>query len=178
MPVLDRITLQFSTSPLSISGLIRVATRSAFSHVDVVIQPGFPGIESLIPKPYGLLGSSDPGGVTIRNPNYQEFLRRHRMTLVTDKADAIVELLKKELGKPFDNDALLRVFDPNWKDWKDDGKWFCVELLVYVLLKADFWSHRPYPVHININHITPEDMLKYLAGEYDPAEFSREVKEP
>lgn len=174
---LERIQLQFSTTPLAVSGAIRIATRSDFSHVDVVMNPGFPGLESLTPEPYGLLGASDPGGVMIRRSNYQHFLHRRRLTLETDKADAIVQALASQIGKPFDNESLLRVFDPNWRDWRDNGKWYCAELVAWALEEANFWDRRDWAMNINKAHITPEDILLLLAGEFDPAEFAKEVKE-
>lgn len=181
---LDRIILQFSTTPLTISNAIRLATKSKFSHVDLVVPRGAfaqfePIFESLMPDetPYGLLGASDPGGVIIRPPQYHVFLRRHRMTLVTDKAEAFFSACAAEIGKPFDNTALLRVFDPNWKgaDWRDNGAWYCVELMMAKLLKVNFWEHRKYPIDANLNNVTPEDMIKFLAGEFDPKEFEEEI---
>ncbi len=177
---LEHFQLQFSTTSLTISNAIRIATKSKFSHVDLLIPRGsFKPLDSLIPEgePYGLLGASDPGGVMIRPPMYHDFYRRHRMTLKSDKTEAFFNALADELGKPFDHTALLRVFDPNWKakDWMDNGAWYCVELLMAKLLKVNFWSHRKYPLDVNLNNVTPEDLLKFLGGEYDPGEFEQEV---
>jgi hypothetical protein len=172
--------LQFSTTPLAASGLIRVATKSKFSHVDVVVPRGLdPALDVFLPADasYGLLGASDPGGVMLRQPLYHQFLRRHRMTLVTDLADEFFQVMKGEIGKPFDNTALLRALDPNWRgaDWKDNGSWFCAELVAWALLRIGFWKHRKWDVEINLYNVTPEDILKYLAGDYDPVEFDREL---
>lgn len=169
---MDHVTLQFSTSTAWQSGVIRALTKSAFSHVDLVIPAGVQGA----PAPYGLLGASDPGGVIIRVPNYHDFLRRRRMKLYTIKAGEILNLAFTQLGKPFDHDALSRVFDFNWReDWRDDGKWYCAELIAWILERVDLWYQRRFPVKLDLVHVTPEDLIKYLAGEYDPDEFAKEV---
>ena len=118
MPTLGRLTLQFSTTPLWQSGVIRLLSHSHYSHVNVVIPPGFPNLEGLTPHPYGLLGASDPGGVMIRDPDYHVFKTRRRLTLITDKADKIVEAMATQIGKGFDDEALHRVIDLNWRDWR------------------------------------------------------------
>lgn len=174
---MDSIQLQFSTSMHWQSGVIRLATRSEFSHVDLVVPPGIDALSGLVgAHPYGLLGASDPGGVAVRPPNYHQFRKMRRMTLITDAADAIFKRAASQLGKPFDQTALYRSFDRNWTDqWRDDEAWFCVELIAWVLVSEGFWDHRRYPVDIGLSHITPEDLIKYLAGEYDPEEFRRDV---
>jgi len=172
---MDQLTLQFSTTSWAGSGAIRIATRSDFSHVDVVIPPGIAGLENLTPKPYGLLGAAEPGGVQIRPPDYQRFIHKRQLTLVTDKAGAIIKALATQIGKPFDHDALKRVFDPNFRDWEDNGKWYCAELVMWGLLEGDYFAHRSYPVNISIGHVTPEDILGVLAGDYDPAQFVKDI---
>lgn len=173
---MNTIILQFSTTPLATSGMIRAFIRSKFSHVDLVVTPeahrtGLPDHGSY--RPYALLGASEPGGVAIRPPNYHEFLRRHRMTLVTDKAAEYYKLIATQVGKPFDHQSMIRTIDLNWTDWRDDGSWFCVELLAWGLEKIGFWQRR-HPINIDLIHVTPEDLIKYLAGEFDPNEFARE----
>lgn len=173
----DRLTLQFSTSTAWESGVIRLLTKSEFSHVDVVVPVGTPGLEALMPKdaPYGLLGASDPGGVMIRRPDYQPFRLRRRMTLVTDKADAILDRVASQIGKPFDHDSLKRTFDLNWSDeWQDTSKWYCVELVVWALLTENFFDNRSHPVVVSTSHLTPQDAILLLAGEFDPKEFAND----
>jgi len=176
---LDRLQLQFSTTGAWQSGLIRLATRSEFSHVDMVVPPGLAGLDALTPKPYGLLGASDPGGVMIRPPNYHAFLKRKRLTLVTDKAEAIIRRWATQVGKPFDDQALQRTFDLNWGDeWRDPDKWYCAEGVDWALLEEGFFDGRPFPVVVRLNHVTPEDIINQLAGEFDPAEFAKEYTGP
>jgi hypothetical protein len=173
---LDRLTLQFSTTPLWQSGLIRLMSHSRFSHVDAIIKPGFPGIEAITPKPYGLLGASD-NGVMIRVPNYHVFKERRRITLETDKADAIVDALVSQLGKPFDEEALHKAIDLNWRDWRDDGSWFCSELMMWALEEAGYFDDEKYPPKVDKNRVTPADLLLVLRGRFDPEEYAQDITE-
>jgi hypothetical protein len=177
---MDSIVLQFSTSTAWQSGLIRVVTKSEFSHCDVVVTAEAArevGISGLMPfgQPYGLLGASDPGGVMIRGPSYHQFRLRRRMTLKTDKAADVLKRLVTQIGKPFDNEALVRTYDLNWgPEWRDPDKWYCIELVIWALLEEGFFETRPWPVAVRLNHITPEDGINLLAGEFDPSEFGRD----
>ncbi len=169
---MDRLQLQFSTTTHWASGLIRLMTHSHFSHIDAIIPPGFPGLESLTPKPYGLLGASDPGGVMIRTHDHYPFKRRRRITLVTDKADEIIRLMATQIGKPFDSTAMARVIDLNQRDWRMKESWFCAELICWALEEAGFF---PYPLVQSKNRVTPADLLLILNPYFDPVELTQEV---
>lgn len=170
--MLDRLQLQFSTTEHWASGLIRLMTHSHFSHIDTIIPPGIPGLENLTPSPYGLLGASDPGGVMIRDPHYYPFKTRRRITIETDKADKVIELLATQIGKPFDATAMARVIDLNQRDWHKKDSWFCAELICWAFEEAGFF---PYPLVQSKNRVTPADLLLILNPYYDPAELNREV---
>lgn len=149
-------------------------TRSDWSHVDVVIPSGQHGVYAS--WEYGLLGASETG-VRIRPPNYQQFLRRNRMTLETPRADAIIARLLTQLGKPFDYTALYRVFDPNWSNWSNNDKWYCAELVAWALSEEGYWSdRRKHDVLVDLNHIAPLDLILMLKGDFDPVEFATEFK--
>ncbi len=173
---MDNFILQFSTTSVWQSGGIRVLTRSPYSHVDLVIPPGIEGLDGLTPRPYGLLGASDPGGVLIRPPHYHEFKIRRRMTIKSDKTDAFIKTMAGEIGMPFDFENLYRAFDPNWKGhWTDNGRWYCSELVTWALLEVDFWDYGPYPISLDLAGITPLDLIQLLCTRYDPVEWNQEV---
>lgn len=148
--------------------------HSPFSHVDVIVPPGLPNLENLTPKPYGLLGASDPGGVMIRTPNYHEFKTRRRISIQTDKADIFIQKMASQIGKPFDDEALYRVIDLNQRDWRAKEKWFCSELVTWALEESGFF---PYNLAVTKNRITPADLLLLLNPYFDPVELEREVAE-
>jgi hypothetical protein len=169
---MNEIVLQFSTTTHWQSGIIRLMTHSPYSHVDAVIPPGLPDIDKLTPKPYGLLGVSDPGGVMIRQAHYQGFKTRRRVTMKTDKADAFIQNMVSQLGKPFDPEALLRVVDLNRQDWRQRDKWFCSELVTWALEEAGFFN---YDLAVTKNRVSPADLLLLLNPYIDPNELNTEV---
>ena len=152
----DQIVLQFSTSTALASALIRYATQSPFSHVDLVLPDG------------NLLGASDQGphgnvikgsstGVAIRPPDYQEFGIRRQMIVNSDKAGAVISAAMDELGKPFDRDALKKIVsDKIVRDWRYSGRWFCSELITYCLEKGGYFKR---PMIIPKNRITPATLI-------------------
>ena len=156
----NMITLQYSTTNQWQSHIIRVMCHSIFSHVDYVMSDG------------RLLGSSD-GGVAIRKPDYEAFLRRQRLTIVTEKKPAIEASLLSQIGKAFDDGALhsfLRV--DHMRDWRDTGSWFCSELIMWAFEKSDFF---PYDLPVSISRITPNDSLLIFNPYFDVAAFQQSL---
>jgi hypothetical protein len=170
----DRITLEFSTAKRG-SAKIRWLTRSAFSHVDVVIEGE------------GLLGASDspkapiirgnPRGVAIRPFDYQEFGRRHRAVIKTHLAPYILGKLESQIDKPFDHAALYALFVPWLRDqhnWLDPEKWYCAELVVWAF-DGIHGPHKkrffPYELAIERNIVTPEDALLIFNPYFDVFAF-------
>ncbi len=165
----SEIAIQFSTTVNSLSNwasiVIRHMSHSPFSHVDLEMADG------------SLLGSSDspeapvlsgnPRGVAIRPANYEDYGRRCRMVITTPLADAIREVAKSQLGKPFDNSALYGFFSdalPSERDWHISDTWFCSELVVWAFESAGYW--RPSPAVWPKNRISPSDMLMIFL--FDP----------
>ncbi len=151
--------IQFSTSTAFMSGIIRRLCHSEYSHVDMVI-PG----EGLL----GVSGSdkdiNDIGGVQIRPPGMWPYLHPPRTArLLTGGADAIIELAKTQIGKPFDNKALYGFLDDMGhepkRDWRDHGAWFCSEFVTWALEASHFFPYTLLPAK---NRITPADLLLLL----------------
>jgi hypothetical protein len=116
-----------------------------FSHGDYIIHAG--------PMSGALLGASDnpdapvvihkgarmgnPRGVAVREPTYQRFAVRRKATIPTtpDHVKKYEAFLMDQLGKPFDTDALkFSTFlssNFNSRNWRDDSKWYCHEMLVH-----------------------------------------------
>ncbi len=152
------LSIQFSTSTAFTSGIIRRLCHSEFSHVDIV-------------TPEGLLGVSgsdhtinDIGGVQIRPSGMWPYLNPPKVArLATAGADAIIEVAKTQIGKPFDNDALYNFLEDmghtKKRDWRDHGAWFCSEFVAWALETCDFF---PYTLVAAKNRITPADLLLLL----------------
>ena len=190
---MNQIVLQFSTSaPTSFkpwskgwtnrySKAIRILGHTYFSHVDFVIPVNLITAWLGMMEPnslragYALLGASDnangpvlsgnPRGVAIRPADYQSFGIRRRMVLQTDRADAILEWARTQIGKPFDGGALApKVFlsDPFYgevesRNWRDPDKWFCAEYAVCAFEDGGYWGPGR-KVSIKKNRVTPADL--------------------
>lgn len=140
------ITLQFSTKTSLSSRLIRWATWSAFSHVDLVLPDG------------RLLGATARRGVSIRNP--EPVARLVRFTI--DAPSAVIDVASTQLGRPYDWSGIL-----GWglrRDWQEDDSWFCSELIAWAFDAAGC----PLLRARNSWRITPRDLLlSPLLGGYN-----------
>lgn len=157
------IKLQFSRSTENISKLIAWACRSPFSHVDYVLGDG------------NLLGASDspnapfitgnPSGVAIRPPDYQPFaIRRIAHIYVPSRVEArFDELIRAQLGEPFDNSAMHAVFNPDphtGRDWRDESAWFCSEMMSWGFEEAGAFDALPL---VSKDRVTPPDLLLMIS---------------
>jgi hypothetical protein len=157
------IRLQFSRSTELVSLLIAKACRSDFSHVDAVLEDG------------NLLGASDspkapfiegnPGGVAIRPPDYQPFaIRRMAHIYVPARVEVrFYEILRSQLGEPFDNSAMHAVFSGrpnNGRNWKDESAWFCSELKAWAFEESGAFDVLPL---ISKDRVTPPDLLLMIS---------------
>jgi hypothetical protein len=157
------IRLQFSRSTENVSKLIAWACRSPFSHVDYVMEDG------------NLLGSSDsphapcltgnPSGVAVRPPDYQPFaIRRVAHIFVPIRVETrFDELMRSQLGEPFDNRAMHAVFQPDNshnRDWKDASAWFCSELKAWGLEESGVFDVPPL---VSKDRVTPPDLLLMIS---------------
>jgi hypothetical protein len=160
------IEVLFSSSPAWQSHLIRCFSHSQFSHVDVVMPDG------------NLLGASNspdaPGGVAIRPFDYQPFFVRRLAKLevprdvklsAAEVESNFYQLLKSQLGKPFDNAALHAMFGDAMvleRDWTAADMWFCSEFFIWGLHNAGFF---PYELIVPKSRVSPADSL-LIVGPY------------
>ena len=164
------IAIQFSTTVNSLSNwasiVIRHMSHSPFSHVDLVMEDG--NLLGASDSPKAPVLSGNPRGVAIRPANYENYGRRCRMVITTPLADAIREVAKSQLGRPFDNSALIGFLSdavPGERDWRaSDNGWFCSELAVFSFEAAGYW--RASPTVWPKNRISPSDMLMIFL--FDP----------
>jgi hypothetical protein len=157
------IKLQFSRSTENISKLIAWACRSPFSHVDAVLDDG--NLLGASDSPNAPVITGNPSGVAIRPPDYQPFaIRRIAHVYVPARVEArFYDILRSQLGEPFDNSAMHAVFsshvsDP--RDWKDESAWFCSELKAWSFEEAGALDVPPL---ISKNRVTPPDLLLIIS---------------
>ncbi len=155
----SELQIQFSTSTAFMSGIIRRLCHSPFSHVDILV-PG----EGLLGVSGSDKGINDIGGVQMRPPGMWPYLNPPKTArLHTAGVDAIIELAKTQIGKPFDNTALYGFLDDMGygpkRDWRDTSSFFCSEFVAWALEESHFF---PYTLVAAKNRITPADLLLLL----------------
>jgi hypothetical protein len=135
--------LQFSAGDGLASEAIRRFSRGWPTHVDVVV-------------PDGLLGARLDGGVKIREPGYAVFNRTLTVRLASTAEQEVrfTSFLYSQLGKPYDSEAIAGL--ALGRDWRDDSKWFCSELIA-AALEVSGWL--PKPLAFASHEITPRDLL-------------------
>jgi hypothetical protein len=160
--MMETVVIQFSTSTAWQSGIIRKICHSPFSHVDVVMDGGCLGASDQGKDSPVLAGN--PQGVAVRPHEYQEFGIRRRAVIRIPTADKqrFESLLRAELGKPFDGEALhafLSTRTSIGRDWRDADKWFCSELVTWALEEAGFFN---YDLAVSKDRVSPADLLLIL----------------
>lgn len=139
----DQIVWQFAAGDDFSASLIKFGTRSDWSHVDAVLPDGT------------LLGARIDGGVQIRQPGYAPFTKTVRYSVSTPVADHFYEILKTQIGKPYDWRAII-AFGLGNRDWRSQDKWFCSELQIWAAEKANFFSQN---LLITVDRLSPRDHL-------------------
>ena len=142
------IVLQFVSGEGIESEAIEAYSHGVVSHVDAVMPDG------------KLLGARLEGGVQIREPDYEKFDRIVRVQVPTlpTVVDDFYDWLKTQIGKPYDI-AAIAAFGFG-RNWREDGTWYCAELIAAGLERHYF----PYPLVSPTNRITPADLLLVLSA--------------
>lgn len=136
----------FSTNKKIGSVVIRFGTWSDYSHCDVIGPTGHAG---------KIIGATPGGGVISYSLADRIGMSTKWMIYEVD-ADPhqVWAYLETQLGKPYDWLGCLGI--AFHRDWEDDDKWFCSELIAKAFLEAGAPLLNP---EIKINRITPEDLL-------------------
>jgi uncharacterized protein YycO len=136
------ITVVFTRSKNIGSYLIRKISWSEWSHCAIVDYSSNTVIEATWPQ-----------GV-IERP-LEEFLAQHttngEVCFRTYKGDKrVVEYCRSQVGKPYDTLGVLGV--GIHREWQDDSKWWCNELIEAGLVK---YGYSPY-IAANLRRLTPQ----------------------
>jgi hypothetical protein len=157
------IKLQFSRSTENVSRLIAWACRSPFSHVDYVMEDG--NLLGASDSPHAPVLAGNPSGVAIRPMDYQPFaIRRIAHIYVPARVESrFDEIMRSQLGEPFDSHAMHAVFMPDNKferDWRDASMWFCSELKAWGFEEAGALDVPPL---VSKKRVTPPDLLLIIS---------------
>lgn len=144
------IVLQFAASAGLSSELIEWYSHGSYCHVDTVLPDGT------------LLGARLDGGVAIRQPGYEPFLKTLRVELPADDSVTAIyyEFVRAQVGKPYDTTALVGNFVAG-RNWRDADSFFCSELVGLGLELAGYF---PGPLSTPANRLTPSDLLLALSA--------------
>lgn len=141
------MNILFCKSSLIGSVLIRAVTWSKWSHVAVLAADGDTVIEATWPK--------------VRKTTYAKFCKQHpshqMVSIDVPNEAAGYEWLLTQVGKRYDLSALFGfLFHRNWAD---DSKWFCSELVAEAIAKGGLTLFRDDAV----SRVTPQHlwMLNY-----------------
>lgn len=134
------ITLQFSTTKHISSKAIRFFTWSWASHVDFVLPNG---------KLFGALATQDGGGVRLHDAENYTRIERFQV----DAPESIIDIAMTQEGKPYDWAGIFGLVLRE-RNWEDDDKWFCSELVAWSFKQGGF----PL-LNETTSRITPRDLL-------------------
>lgn len=143
------ISLQFVRGHGLGARLIQWFDHGRYSHVDSVMPDG------------SLLGSRNDtvwgiaSGVQMRPAHYVDGCEILRVDLPCDESTcaAYYEYLHSQLGKPYDETAILAFVAG--RDWEESDSWFCSELCAHAMVVSGFWHELSAPA----NKIAPDDLL-------------------
>lgn len=126
-----------------ISAAIRYTTRSWGSHAEFI------DTDSQM-----TLGARSKGGVRFRLAYRDHYTRVEQFTAVG--IEEAYQWAMTQIGKPYDYSAIAGIALD--RDWHDESKWFCSELVAVSFEKVDFpiLSTRPSAATYRI---TPRDIL-------------------
>jgi uncharacterized protein YycO len=136
----------FSTNQLPGSIMIRLATWSQFSHVDMIVGDGSRLIGAL------------PFGAGVSEYDLQHRLTHARKTAVYEAnfpQELVEREIRKQLGKPYDYVGVVGV--GFHRDWSKDSKWFCSEIIAASFAQAGYPLVNP---ELRLNRVTPETLLR------------------
>jgi len=135
------IEINFVDGTGPVSNFIEFWTWGDWSHVDIKTTRGW-------------LGARANGGVQIRPWNYCTFKKQETrtITLPEEQEQHIMNWFTSQIGKPYDYMAVAGM--PFRKDWRDDSRWFCSELVI-----AGFQQAGIYLLNTDhMNRVTPRDL--------------------
>jgi hypothetical protein len=117
------IRLQFVRGRGISSTAIAWMSAGLFSHVDSILPDG-----SLLGSRSDRILGIDPG-VQIRPPNYEKWKHRvvFQLAATAVQTDAFYRFLQEEIGKPYDKLAIVGFAIS--RNWREEGAWFCSELV-------------------------------------------------
>jgi uncharacterized protein YycO len=133
----------FSTNNLPGSIAIRWGTWSRFSHCDLVTESG-----------QTVIGATPFGGVH-EYPLDERLSGKFALYNVDADLASVEAAAREQIGKPYDWLGCLGI--AAHRDWQDEDRWFCSELIAHAFAKAGTPLVNP---DLRLNRVTPEALLR------------------
>jgi hypothetical protein len=142
---------------------VRPAAVLELDDVDYVMADG--NLLGASDSPHAPFIAGNPAGVAIRPPDYQPFaIRRIANVYVPARVEArFDELMRSQLGEPFDSQAMHAVFKPDNmgnRDWRDASMWFCSEMKAWGFEESGALGVPPL---VSKDRVTPADLLLIIS---------------
>lgn len=167
------IKLRFVTGNSTVSSWIRAAEFGFIAtHVEAVIPPEGVLNGTLSRMPGGYLGSVAPQGVFVRPVGYDAGFTWEAFVDVPATNQQVEEFFKVgslQIGKGYDEVDLMSDF-VGGRNWRDPNKWWCSELMAYMLEEVNLIGNIVLPVQ----KISPRDLALILSSVgfgFDPAKW-------
>jgi uncharacterized protein YycO len=138
------IKLFFSKSNSIACKCIRFFTWSEYSHVGFILPDDM------------ILDTTLKTKVAIRP--FKDLEKTEKTIIIREYQDInenVIEIAKAQIGKKYDWSAVVGI--PFRRNWQDDDKWFCSELVAWSCLKAE----TPI-INKDCWRITPQDLFQIL----------------
>ncbi len=134
-----------TTSDALISRIIRAATGSQFSHIELALAGGY-------------VGAHIQGGVKLRRFDYEPDCRYQffRIDLPDLNADRVIEFFRSQLDKPYDLTGCIGC--GLHRDWHQPDSWFCSEIFIAAFEYGLFPLLNPITVN-NCDRVPPQMVL-------------------
>jgi uncharacterized protein YycO len=145
---MKKIKLIFSNSKLPLSPLIRWVTWSDFSHVALLLDE-----DTIIESTLSHNGVQIDSLINFKNRAKNWLIVELEINIEHLNWDDLVSIAKNEVGKPYDLLGILGL--SIHRNWQEDDKWWCSELIPYILLK---WGIRLFNSEF-IHRIVPQHLL-------------------
>lgn len=126
--------------PGIVSSAVRLMTRSKWSHVAIVMDE------------HSIMDATGIHGVAIRSIRDIEHYDKAYAEL---DCETPKDWLMQQLGKPYDRWAILGLWF-NHRDWREDDKWFCSELVAAAAEKGGLKMFNE-----DASLVTPRDIAIY-----------------
>lgn len=139
---MSTLKLVFTDADTIPAKVIRLATWSDVCHVGLVDN------KSVIDSRYSSHGVSEYPIAKLGGLYPRILVREYDI-----EAEPVLAFARSQIGKPYDLSAVIGI--PFHRDWQEDDKWFCAEVIAWAANMA-----KTPLVHKKSGRVTPQDLFQ------------------